>query len=55
MNLDTRTLLQVTLEYAAAAVFGTAIGEAVGSHCQFFQQNAKDFPAQSPSAWSATA
>ncbi|QKS12857.1 DNA topoisomerase (ATP-hydrolyzing) subunit B [Curtobacterium sp. Csp1] len=44
MNPDTRTLLQVTLEDAAAvdSVFATLMGEDVESRRQFIQQNAKD-------------
>jgi len=44
MNPDTRTLLQVTLEDAAAVdgVFSTLMGEDVESRRQFIQQNAKD-------------
>ncbi len=44
MNPDTRTLLQVTLEDAAAvdSVFATLMGEDVDARRQFIQQNAKD-------------
>jgi DNA gyrase subunit B len=44
MNPDTRTLLQVTLEDAAAAdqIFSTLMGEDVESRRHFIQQNAKD-------------
>ncbi|MDI2099126.1 DNA topoisomerase (ATP-hydrolyzing) subunit B [Ruicaihuangia caeni] len=44
MNPDTRTLLQVTLDDAAAAdaIFATLMGEDVESRRQFIQQNAKD-------------
>jgi DNA gyrase subunit B len=44
MNPDTRTLLQVTLEDAAAvdSTFSTLMGEDVDARRQFIQQNAKD-------------
>ena len=44
MNPDTRTLLQVTLDDAAAAdeVFSTLMGEDVESRRAFIQRNAKD-------------
>jgi DNA gyrase subunit B len=44
MNPDTRTLLQVTLEDAAAAdeIFSTLMGEDVESRRHFIQKNAKD-------------
>ena len=44
MDPDTRTLLQVTLEDAAAAdtIFDTLMGENVESRRNFIQQNAKD-------------
>ena len=44
MNPETRTLLQVTLEDAAAAdeTFSTLMGEDVESRRNFIQQNAKD-------------
>jgi DNA gyrase subunit B len=44
MNPDTRTLLQVTLEDAAAAdeIFATLMGEDVESRRNFILQNAKD-------------
>ncbi|HWR85313.1 MAG TPA: DNA topoisomerase (ATP-hydrolyzing) subunit B [Rhodoglobus sp.] len=44
MSPETRTLLQVTMEDAAAAdsVFATLMGEDVESRRQFIQQNAKD-------------
>ncbi|WP_267423281.1 MULTISPECIES: DNA topoisomerase (ATP-hydrolyzing) subunit B [unclassified Curtobacterium] len=44
MNPDTRTLLQVTLEDAAAvdSTFATLMGEDVDARRQFIQQNAKD-------------
>ncbi len=44
MNPDTRTLLQVTLDDAAAAdaIFSTLMGEDVESRRTFIQQNAKD-------------
>lgn len=44
MNPETRTLLQVTLDDAAAAdeVFSTLMGEDVESRRNFIQQNAKD-------------
>jgi DNA gyrase subunit B len=44
MNPDTRTLLQVTLEDAAAAdeIFATLMGEDVESRRTFIQKNAKD-------------
>jgi DNA gyrase subunit B len=44
MNPDTRTLLQVTVEDAAAAdgIFATLMGEDVESRRTFIQQNAKD-------------
>jgi DNA gyrase subunit B len=44
MNPETRTLLQVTLDDAAAAdaIFSTLMGEDVESRRNFIQQNAKD-------------
>ena len=44
MNPETRTLLQVTLEDAAAAdeIFATLMGEDVESRRNFILQNAKD-------------
>jgi DNA gyrase subunit B len=44
MNPDSRTLLQVTLDDAAAAdsIFSTLMGEDVESRRHFIQQNAKD-------------
>ncbi|WP_157154940.1 MULTISPECIES: DNA topoisomerase (ATP-hydrolyzing) subunit B [unclassified Diaminobutyricimonas] len=44
MNPETRTLLQVTLDDAAAAdsIFSTLMGEDVESRRHFIQQNAKD-------------
>ena len=44
MDPDTRTLLQVTMDDAAAAdkIFSTLMGEDVESRRNFIQQNAKD-------------
>jgi DNA gyrase subunit B len=44
MNPETRTLLQVTLDDAAAAdeIFATLMGEDVESRRSFIQKNAKD-------------
>lgn len=44
MNPETRTLLQVTMDDAAAAdeIFSTLMGEDVESRRNFIQQNAKD-------------
>jgi DNA gyrase subunit B len=44
MNPDQRTLLQVTMEDAAAAdrIFSVLMGESVDSRRQFIQENAKD-------------
>src|SRR6185437_6831639 len=44
MDPETRTLLQVTMEYAAAAdeIFATLMGEDVESRRHFIQKNAKD-------------
>jgi DNA gyrase subunit B len=44
MNPETRTLLQVTMEDAAAAdeIFSTLMGEDVESRRNFIQKNAKD-------------
>ena len=44
MDPDHRTLLQVTMEDAAAAdeIFSTLMGEDVESRRNFIQQNAKD-------------
>jgi DNA gyrase subunit B len=44
MNPETRTLLQVTMEDAAAAdeIFATLMGEDVESRRHFIQKNAKD-------------
>ena len=43
-NPETRTLLQVTMEDAAAAdeIFSTLMGEDVESRRNFIQKNAKD-------------
>jgi DNA gyrase subunit B len=44
MNPETRTLLQVTMDDAAAAdeIFSTLMGEDVESRRNFIQKNAKD-------------
>jgi DNA gyrase subunit B len=44
MDASTRTLLQVTIDDAAAAdeIFSTLMGEDVDSRRQFIQRNAKD-------------
>jgi DNA gyrase subunit B len=44
MNPDTRTLLQVTMDDAAAAdeIFSTLMGDDVESRRSFIQKNAKD-------------
>ena len=44
MNPETRTLLQVTIDDAAAAdeIFSTLMGEDVESRRNFIQKNAKD-------------
>jgi len=44
MDPDSRTLLQVTVEQAAAAdrVISTLMGDDVGARREFIRQNAKD-------------